>query len=318
MKKHKQNGLIIIIIGLILQSNLLNAQYYSPDKFSKKEIPMVKKEDKVKVLSNQRDNVKNTGTNAIIRYAKTRVPNFSFLPVISKDAAELFFENKDDVTDNSKEGIFSVEHAYLNYLSQSKRLAAYSELLHDYFGPVRVSLGLIAMLPASKDSASTTKVSDSIWNKKSFVDKFKSGGGLTMLNFTFPLIHAHDNKYIDFKLYASPRFCIDAPKEDTNLQRFAHHTQLGLEAQLKIVTHDTAFSFLLCWRGMEAWGNSTFYDNMGFTGDQRKSFNFNTWTVGFIAKKKLAFYYTWYSGDSRAINQVGQKNNNTLTANYQF
>jgi hypothetical protein len=154
---------------------------------------------------------------------------------------------------------------------------------------------------------------------KVFQDKFKSAGGIAQLNASFALLHLHDKKYFDLKAYASPRFAADVPKEDTSVQRFAHHTQLGGEVQLKVTTFEKAFTFLFCWRGFQAWGNSTFYDNMGFTGaDQRKSFNFNTWTVGVIVKDKLQFYYTWYTGSSRAVNQVPQKNNNSLTSTYQF
>jgi hypothetical protein len=219
----------------------------------------------------------------------------------------------------SKDGIFSLEHAYLNYLTESKRAALYSEVMHDYLGSVRVSLGLLVALPARKDSAKTTQASDSVWNKKSFIDKFRSAGGVAQLSFSYPLFHLQVKEAVDFKLFATPRFAIDLPQEDTSVQRFAHHTQLNAEAQLKINTLEQNFTFLLCWKGMVAWGNRTFYDNMGFVGkDERKRFNFNTWTVGFIAKKKIAVYYTWYSGDTRATRQVGLTNNNSLTTNYKF
>jgi hypothetical protein len=254
---------------------------------------------------------------AQFKYAKKRVPGIHFFPAEFKSASYAFFDNSDTII-QTDEGIFQFEHAYLNYLTQSNRIAAYTEPLFDHIGPVRVSLGLMALAPAAKDSAKTTKQSDSIWNKKTFMDKFRSGGGLAQINFMYPLLFIHDNKYIDFKLYASPRFSIDVPREDTSIQRFAHHTQIGVEAQLKIKTFKDNFNFLLCFRSMQAWGNKTFMDNMGFQGKDRKSFNFNTWTVGLIAKKHLALYYTWYTGDSRAINQVSQQNNNSLTANYQF
>ncbi len=234
-------------------------------------------------------------------------------------AKEIATEEKRVAAVSSKEGIFSLEHAYLNYLTQSKRIAVYSEVMHDYIGPVRVSLGLMFAAPAKKDSAKSTKASDSVWEKKSFIDKFRSGGGIAQLNFSYPLLHLQIRKYADLKLFATPRFAIDIPREDTTVQRFAHHTQLNAEAQLKINTLEENFTFLLCWKGMMAWGNSTFYDNMGFVGSsERKRFNFNTWTVGFIAKKKVAVYYTWYSGDTRATRQVGETNNHSLTTNYKF
>jgi hypothetical protein len=251
------------------------------------------------------------------KYAKKRAPGLHLFPAGFKSASYAFFENSDTVI-LTKEDLFQFEHAYLNYLSQSRRIAAYTEPIYDHIGPVRVSLGLMGLAPSSKDSAVTTKKSDSIWNKKTFMDKFRSGGGIAQLNFMYPLLYAGDNKYIDFKLYASPRFAIDIPAEDTSVQRFAHHTQAGVEAQLKINTFEGNFNLLFCFRGMQTWGNSTFMDNMGFQGKNRKSFNFNTWTIGFIAKKKLAVYYTWYSGDSRAINTTLQNSNNSFTANYQF
>jgi hypothetical protein len=240
------------------------------------------------------------------------------IPVRTVEQSKAFYENSDSLVLTDKDNLFKLEHAYLNYLSQSKKMAVYSEVANDFIGPVRLSLGLIGLVPSAKDSAVTTKKSDSIYNKKLFQDRFKSGGGIAQLNVSFPLLYIHDKRYVDFKVYASPRFCIDAPKEDTNVQRFSHHTQVGAEAQLKITTFEKTFTFLLCWRGFQAWGNSTFYDNMGFTGTDRKSFNFNTWTIGFIAKSKLQFYYTWYSGDTRATNQISKQNNNSLTANYQF
>jgi hypothetical protein len=251
------------------------------------------------------------------KYAKTRAPGVFPFPAGFRSASFAFFDNSDTII-LTKEDVFQFEHAYLNYLTGTQKIAAYTEPLFDHIGPVRVSLGLLALAPSSKDSVVTTKKSDSLWKQKIFASKFRSGGGIAQLNFMYPLLHAHDNKYIDFKLYASPRFAIDVPREDTSVQRFAHHTQMGVEAQLKINTFEGNFNFLLCFRGMQVWGNSTFMDNMGFTGSQRKSFNFNTWTVGFIAKKHLALYYTWYSGDSRAINKAPAVTNNSITANYQF
>jgi hypothetical protein len=251
------------------------------------------------------------------KYTQKRIPGITLLPIGNAKTAAAFFENSDTIIMASEDGIFKFEHAYLNYLSNSKKLAAYTEPLADYWGPVRLSMGLLALVPSSKDSNISTKKSDSIFNQKTFKDRFRSGGGAIMLNFMYPLLHAHDNKYIDFKIYASPRFCIDVPKEDTSVQRFAHHTQLGVEAQLKINTLNNNFNFLLCFRGLQGWGNSSFYDNMGFTNNERKSFNFNTWTIGFIAKKQVAFYYTWYGGDSKVINPT-MPINNSLTLNYQF
>jgi hypothetical protein len=268
----------------------------------------------LKVLSALSDDQKS-----LLYYLEKKSTECQWLiPVRTLEQSKAFYENSDSLVLADKDGLFKLEHAYLNYLSQSKKLAVYSEVANDFIGPVRLSLGLIGLAPSAKDSAVTTKESDSIYNKKLFQDRFKSGGGLAQLNVSFPLLYIHDKHYVDFKVYASPRFCIDAPKEDTNVQRFSHHTQLGAEVQLKINTFEKTFTFLLCWRGFQAWGNSTFYDNMGFTGTDRKSFNFNTWTVGFIAKSKLQFYYTWYGGDSRAVNQMSNQNNNSLTANYQF
>lgn len=243
-----------------------------------------------------------------------------FFPVRNITQAQAYYENSDELDLADEDGFFSLEHAYLNYLSQSKKIAAYSEIGHDYFGPVRISAGLLGLAPSSKDSGFTTKQSDSIYNKKLFQERFKSGGGNVIFNFSYSLLHLHDkdSKYFDLKVYASPRFSIDIPKEDTNVQRFAHHTQLGGEVQLKVTSFEKVFTFLLCWRGFQAWGNSTFYDNMGFVNKDRKSFNFNTWTTGVIIKKNLQFFYTWYSGDSRAVNQISAKNNNSITANYQF
>jgi hypothetical protein len=297
-----------LFICLATKTNFCIAQLYSYDKSEKTPLPAAPKVALTPPQTIQQ-------ANYLARLAKKFVP----FPVHDKAEAAAFYDNEEElVFVDDEKGIFKLEHAYLNYLSQSKKLAVYSEVAYDYIGPVRLSLGLLGLVPSAKDSGFSTKKSDSIYNKKLFQDRFKSAGGVAQLNVSFPLLHAHDKKYFDLKVYASPRFAIDAPKEDTNVQRFAHHTQLGSEVQLKINTFDKVFSFLLCWRGFQAWGNSTFYDNMGFEGKNRKSFNFNTWTIGFIAKDKVQFYYTWYSGHSRAVNQISKENNNSLTVNYQF
>lgn len=307
---------IIFLAAALIFSVGTNAQLYSYDKYIKEKIPAATLAALNAIIPaalspNQKEQI-----NYLNRLKKSFVP----FPVRDQAQAKAFFDNKEELIFTNDEGIFKLEHAYLNYLSQSKKLAIYSEVAYDYIGPVRLSLGLIGLVPSVKDSSFSSKKNDSIYNKKLFQDRFKSGGGAAQLNVSFPILHVHDvnTKYFDLKVYASPRFCIDVPKEDTAVQRFAHHTQAGAEVQLKVITAEKVFSFLLCWRGFQAWGNSTFYDNMGFTGTGRKSFNFNTWTVGAIVKNNFQLYYTWYSGHSRAINQAGQQNNNSLTANYQF
>jgi hypothetical protein len=304
--------LMFLISIFLIKTNLCQAQLYSYDKAEKEKMDTAKR-NAVKASTTE-----GTTDEKQKKYLKRVDSCFVFFPARTKAEADAFYDNKEELDFADTTGIFKLEHAYLNYLSQSKKLAVYSEVAYDYIGPVRLSLGLLGLVPSAKDSGFTTKKSDSIYNKKLFQDRFKSAGGVAQLNVSFPLLHAHDKKYFDLKVYASPRFAIDAPKEDTNVQRFAHHTQLGSEVQLKINTFDKVFSFLLCWRGFQAWGNSTFYDNMGFEGKNRKSFNFNTWTIGFIAKDKVQFYYTWYSGHSRAVNQISKENNNSLTVNYQF
>ncbi len=250
-------------------------------------------------------------------YIQDRSQLIDFLPVRNAKTAISYYQNSDTLV-VAKDGIFLFEHAYLNYLSSTKKLAAYTEVLGDFIGPVRLSLGMLLLAPATKDSLVSTRKSDSEFNLKLFQDRFKSGGGNIQLNAVYPLVQLQNNKYFSFKAILSPKFCIDVPKEDTSIQRIAINTQAAFDARLQINTFSNNFIFLLCFRGLQAWGNSSFYDNMGFKNKERKSFNFNTWTFGFIAKQQLALYYTWYSGTSRAINQVGQVNNNSLTVNYQF
>ncbi len=250
-------------------------------------------------------------------YTLDRTQYVDFFPVRNALTAKSYYKNSDTIV-KAKNGLFYFDYAYLNYLSNSKKLAGYTEVLADYVGPVRTSVGILMLAPSSKDSAVTTATSDSIFNRKLFQDRFKSGGGHIQLNTVYPLVQIQDAKFFDFKAILSPKFCIDVPKEDTSVQRFATNTQLALDLRLQINPLNRSFTFLFCFRGMQGWGNSTFYDNMNFKGNERKSFNFNTYTVGFIAKEQLSVYYTWYSGDSRAVNQVGQSNNNSLTVNYHF
>lgn len=305
---------LLIVTSLLLTSLYTRAQLYSYDKSKKEEMVSSKKTALIaKPVGSLTSNESKQ-----VAYLERLKKYFVLLPARSMEEAKAFFDNKEGLSFANKKGIFELEHAYLNYLSQSKKLAVYSEVAHDYIGSFRLSLGLLGLVPSAKDSVFSTKKSDSIYNKKLFQDRFKSAGGIAQFNVSLPLLHIHDDKYLDFKVYASPRFSIDVPKEDTNVQRFAHHTQLGSEVQLKVNTAEKVFSFLLCWRGFQALGNSTFYDNMGFEGKNRKSFNFNTWTIGFIAKDQLQLYYTWYGGDSRAVNQISKENNNSLTVNYQF
>lgn len=307
---------VIFLLCLMVLAICSQGQLYSYDGYDvKRATPATA--DSTTPLNKATKNVgtRSSSEKAEVGYNKKRKNWFSLIPVTNKTEAIAYFENSDTlIHETNKEGAFQFEHSYLNYLSRTKSFAAYTEPTHGFIAPVRLSLGLMALAPSSKDSTSQT---DSAFNKKRFMDRFRSSGGNAILTASFPLLRIHDDTgYIDLKSYAVTRFCIDVPREDTTLQRFAHNTQFGIETQLKISTKNEEMKLLLCHKYSTILGNSTFYDNMGFTGKGRKRFDFNTWTVGFIAKGVIAMYYTWYTGSARAINPVPQ--NNSLTVNYTF
>ncbi len=322
-RKDSITKIVELNTSIAVQEKLLTTE---TDEERKKEI-----NDQIKKLVEERDERTNTpelnerikDKFAELRYLRKRLPGIRLFPVTSRLAAESYFENHDTlVHESDADGVFSFEYAYLNYLTNSKRLGFFVEPISDNIGPVRLSLGLLLLAPANKDTTGgktpvEKQAKDSINSTMSFRDRFKSSGGNASINASFPLLQAHDaNNYFDFKSYLSPRFCIDVPREDTAVQRFAFNTQLGFESQLKIKTYKDVFNILLCHRYARILGNSTFYDNMGFKNKDRKSFNFTTWTVGFIAKNRLAVYYTWYAGKSLVTETI--KNNNSLTANIQL
>lgn len=308
---------VILLIELTVLAIYGQAQLYSYDGYTvKKATPSAaSSETPLNKATNKAAGIRNGNEKEEVKYNEKRKKWISLIPVKNKTEAIAYFENSDTlVHETNKEGAFQFEHSYLNYLSRTKSFAAYTEPTHGFIAPVRLSLGLMALAPSSKDSANQT---DSAFNKQRFMDRFRSSGGNAILTASFPLLRIHDDSgYIDLKSYAVTRFCIDVPREDTTLQRFAHNTQFGIETQLKISSKNEEMKLLLCHKYSAILGNSTFYDNMGFTGSGRKKFDFNTWTVGFVAKGVLALYYTWYTGSGRAINPVPQ--NNSLTVNYTF
>ncbi len=239
---------------------------------------------------------------------------FKFFPCRNVDQSRSYFDNSDTLITTAKDsGFFNFDHAYMNYLIQSKSYAAYTEITYDYFGPVRMSVGMLLMTPYSKDSANQT---NEVYNKQRFLDRFKSGGGNIITSFVLPFITSTPNKYVDLKSNLVGRFSLDVPQEDTSYQRFAHNTQLGIETQLTLTSDEEKIKLFFNNKYMSVWGNSTFMDNINLKGDNRKRFDLSTWSIGASVKGAFTIYYTWYSGSSTVIDNV--TNNGSLTVHYTF
>ena len=199
----------------------------------------------------------------------------------------------------------------ITYSDSLNNVALYSEIAADYLGPVRVSVGVTLSYPKSgSDSVQETAVT-----KEKFVQTFGTGGGVLNLNAGLPLYYLSLGP-ITSDMVLGPRFGFMPPGFGVSSGGFAVNSSIADEMQMHIVTVKKVFDISGDSRLSYNWANSPFYDMLGLTGSQRKSFWLNSYTLGIIVANKFSLSYTGFWGTSYISTRIKSSVAFTVDANF--
>lgn len=149
--------------------------------------------------------------------------------------------------------------------------SAYVDIISDYLGPVRVAL--------SSTVASTDK-EDGSENDQN-IERFLSGGGSAILNFTFigpTLSWNSNNSYLTFLV--NPKVGFDFPALGASTDDGTVNTDLGLEVRFNMPLAQNNLGFTGHYRLAQVLGGDKFYEGLGLMGDDAKSFSYSQVSLG--------------------------------------
>lgn len=199
----------------------------------------------------------------------------------------------------------------LTYNDSLSNISMYSELAADYFGPVRVSIGTTLSFPKSDTSSPVQQK----LNRDKFIQRFATGGGGLVFNFSLP-IYTYSSDLFTAGMTLSPKFSLEPPSFGVSTKSFANNSSLGLDIQAGLTGVEDLISFFGYTRFAYTLGNSSFYDALQLTGNNRKAFWLNTYTIGVNVKNLFSISYQKFFGTSNIADRLSGYLTFTISPNF--
>ncbi len=163
-------------------------------------------------------------------------------------------------------------------------------------------------MPKSDSISQATK------NKANALSMLTAGGGNVLLQIKYPILYMHSfNNTVQFQMVMNPKLSGDIVDSGA----FGTYAGMGAYGVLSISTMDSKVTFVGEASYSQTWGNTSFMNEMGLTGDQRRSFNLWSATFGFQILKSFGIQYSWYGSSNSFINSK-VSNNNVISFNKSF
>ncbi len=199
----------------------------------------------------------------------------------------------------------------LTYNDSLSNISMYSELAADYFGPVRVSIGTTLSFPKSDTSSPVQQK----LNRDKFIQRFATGGGGLVFNFSLP-VYTYGSDLFTAGITLSPKFSLEPPSFGVSTKSFANNSSLGLDIQAGLTGVEDLISFFGYTRFAYTLGNSSFYDALQLTGNNRKAFWLNTYTIGVNVKNLFSISYQKFFGTSNIADRLSGYLTFTISPNF--
>lgn len=199
----------------------------------------------------------------------------------------------------------------LTYNDSLSNISMYSELAADYFGPVRVSIGTTLSFPKSDTSSPVQQK----LNRDKFIQRFATGGGGLVFNFSLP-VYTYPSDLFTAAITLSPKFSLEPPSFGVSTKSFANNSSLGVDMQAGLTGVEDLISFFGYTRFAYTMGNSSFYDALQLTGNNRKAFWLNTYTIGVNVKNLFSISYQKFFGTSNIADRLSGYLTFTISPNF--
>lgn len=164
-----------------------------------------------------------------------------------------------------KEGSKFLQSNILTLSSETGNGALYSEIFHDYIGPLRVGFGGLLSNVGKSD---TTEV-DAEEVAQDQAQRILGGGGNAVATFGMPLVgYTSITGLFMFRTSFQPKLSLDLTRYAEDQVQVPFHSDLGLEFHTSFSGRDGILSFFASARPSLLIGNPAFYGNLA-KGDLR-------------------------------------------------
>lgn len=138
----------------------------------------------------------------------------------------------------------------------------YSEIFHDYIGPVRIGIGGLLSNAAKTDEADSTAANAGTITEDQ-AQRILGGGGNTTASFGVPLIgFTSASGTFMFRFFFQPKLALDLTKYKSSTDRTPFHGDLGFELHTSFSGRDGLLSFFGSARPAILIGNPVLYENL--------------------------------------------------------
>lgn len=178
----------------------------------------------------------------------------NFFPAYYASQTKIFFEG-----DTSYIRFFA--NNSINYNPINKKMALYTEVVNDYFGPIRLDIGFM-LRSNTKDDSSLSKNADTlkmIEKQSDLITALQNGGGDISINAKYPIAYNVDkDNLLNVKLYAffNTGFALPVVNEATD--KFYANYDGGLEGFVFIKGFTNKISFFAQTKNAYYFGNRAF------------------------------------------------------------
>lgn len=140
--------------------------------------------------------------------------------------------------------------------------ALYTELFHDYIGPVRIGFGGLLSNAAKKDQGDTTELSPASIAEDQ-AQRVLGGGGNTVATVSVPLVgYTSPGGTFMFRCSFQPKLALDLSNYQQDSTSIPFHSDLGFELHTNLSGSNGLLSFFGSVRPSILIGNPEFYDNL--------------------------------------------------------
>ncbi|MCX8524668.1 hypothetical protein OF897_12165 [Chryseobacterium formosus] len=230
--------------------------------------------------------------NIFLRYAQEmnykalNFNNFQLFPVRNAVGAQMYYDNY--LTDKKSKFL---KNTLVSLSSEGSKASIFNELYADYFGPLRVGVGVLL-----SNTNNDPTDSDSISSQKDAVQRLLGGGGNTTFSLSYPLLGYTDSQNaFSFKLITAPKFAVDIPKIGTSSDKSSTNLDLGFEGSIYYSGLLDILTIYSNFRIGYVTGNKYFYENLIKTDS--KSFFFNQASIGIAINSTFRIGYNYFWGN---------------------
>lgn len=178
--------------------------------------------------------------------------SFNFMPVYFASQTKRFFEG-----DTVHKKFFA--NNTVNYSPISKKMVLYTEVINDYFGPIRLDIGFALRSTSKIDTTKSADSAKAILKKDDLISALQNGGGDISLNAKFPLIdEVNDHNLLNLKVYSYLNVGFALPVVNQATDKFFANYDAGIEGFLFAKGFDNKITFFAQTKTAYYFGNRAF------------------------------------------------------------